>query len=87
MTNNYPQLCFETGLTCRACVGETARQLAGACKGLRGKMIGQMFVVLHPNPACAPMHALFTESYRAHSAGTEPAEPVARRPVAMAAVA
>jgi hypothetical protein len=65
--DNYPQFCFDVGLTCKTCTAETARQLARACKGLRGKMIGQLFVQIHPNSACAPMHAHFANSYRAAS--------------------
>lgn len=65
---DYPNLCIQVGLTCEACVGETARQLAQACQGLRGKMIGQMFVQIHPHSACAPMHARFQDAYLAASA-------------------
>lgn len=61
---NYPHLCFATGLTCESCTAEAARQLAQCCKGLRGKMIGQLFVQIYPNPACARMHAQFAEFYR-----------------------
>jgi hypothetical protein len=68
MTNlprdNYPELCLEVGLTCESCTAETARQLATTCKGLRGKMIGQLFVQIHPHPACARMHAHFAQAYR-----------------------
>lgn len=85
--NNYPQLCFETGLNCHSCAAGTARTLAQVCKGLRGKMIGQLFVQIHPHSACAPMHAHFARSYRAFS-GDEPeaclSEP---QTAAMAAVA
>src|SRR4051812_19427758 len=55
--NNYPQLCFEVGLTCESCVLSTATELAKACKGLRGKAVGQLFVQIHPHSACAKMHA------------------------------
>jgi hypothetical protein len=67
MENNYPQLCFAVGLTCEACTRETATQLARCCKGLRGKAIGQLFLQIHPHPACARMHGHFAESYRAAS--------------------
>ncbi|HWZ33340.1 MAG TPA: hypothetical protein VNX18_18490 [Bryobacteraceae bacterium] len=60
---NYPQLCFEVGLTCEGCTAETARQLAQACKGLRGKAIGQLFVQIHPHSACARMHRHFSACY------------------------
>jgi hypothetical protein len=84
---DYPQLCFETGLTCEVCTEGTARHLARVCKGLRGKMIGQMFVTIHPHPACAPMHAHFAERYVAYSDHADASGTVAREPAAMAAVA
>jgi hypothetical protein len=76
--NNYPRLCSDMGLTCEACTSATARDLARCCKGLRGKMIGQLFVQLYPNPACAQMHAQFAEYYR---------EASMERPATLAAVA
>jgi hypothetical protein len=76
--NVYPQLCFEVGLTCENCVTETASQLARACKGLRGKAVGQLFVQIHPHSACARMHAQFAHAYR---------EASREHPAAMAAVA
>ncbi len=66
--DTYPRLCLATGLTCEACTGETARQLAQVCKGLKGKIIGQMFVQIHNHSACARMHAQFAKSYHAASA-------------------
>lgn len=82
MENNYPQLCFEVGLTCESCTAETGKQLARSCKGLRGKMIGQLFVQIHPHAACARMHAHFAAAYReaARECAPEPGQ-------AMAAVA
>ena len=74
-------------MTCEGCTRETARQLARACKGLRGKMIGQLFVQIHPHPACAPMHAHFAECYRSAGAEGETDERTERKPAAMAAVA
>jgi hypothetical protein len=73
----YPRICLETGLTCESCTRETARQVAQVCQGLRGKMIGQLFVQIYPNPACSRMHAHFADCYREASAA----------PAAMAAVA
>jgi hypothetical protein len=61
---DYPRICSEVGLTCEACTEETARQLARVCKGLRGKMIDQLFVQIHPYSACSPMHAHFKNSYQ-----------------------
>jgi hypothetical protein len=61
---SYPSLCVEVGLTCEECTSNTAREVARVCKGLRGKMVGQMFVQLYPHPACSPMHAHFAQAYR-----------------------
>jgi hypothetical protein len=65
--NDYPQLCFEVGLTCQNCTEGTASQLAAACKGLRAKTVRQLFVQIHTHPACARMHSHFTASYLAAS--------------------
>jgi hypothetical protein len=78
MENTFPKLCAEVGLSCEECTSETARQLAKACKGLHGKMIGQLFVQIHTYKACARMHRHFAASYRQASA---------ERPLAMAAIA
>ncbi len=67
--NNYPRICLEAGLTCDSCVAETARQVAAVCKGLRGKMIGQLFVQIHAHAACSPMHKQFAE--HSHEASRE----------------
>ncbi|HSP66167.1 MAG TPA: hypothetical protein VLN48_00480, partial [Bryobacteraceae bacterium] len=61
---SYPAVCREVGLTCQACISHTASEIARTCKGLQGKMLGQMFVQLYPNPACSPMHARFAQAYR-----------------------
>lgn len=62
--SDYPRLCAEAGLSCEECTQSTAVELARACRGLRGKMVGQMFVQIHAHPACSKMHAHFAESYR-----------------------
>jgi hypothetical protein len=64
MNDGRPSICSEAGLACETCVCATARQLAQVCKGLKGKMVGQMFVQLYTEPACARMHGVFTEAYR-----------------------
>ena len=79
--NTYPRICLEVGLTCQSCTAETARHLAAVCKGLRGKMIGQLFVQIHPHAACAPMHKHFAEHYHAASSAQIPG------PMAMTALA
>jgi hypothetical protein len=72
--DDYPRQCIEVGLTCHACTGESARQAAAVCKGLKGKMIGQLFVQIYPRSACAPMHAHFAEAYRAANSRVEMAQ-------------
>ncbi|PYT12682.1 MAG: hypothetical protein DMG59_22715 [Acidobacteria bacterium] len=62
--DNYPQLCSEVGLDCETCTEHTARHLAAVCKGLRGKMVAQLFFQIHPHPACSRMHGHFTASYK-----------------------
>jgi hypothetical protein len=62
--STYPAVCEEVGLTCEDCTEHTAQQVARVCKGLRGKMVGQMFVQLYPHPACSRMHAHFAQAYR-----------------------
>ncbi len=60
---SYPNACLEVGLTCEECTSHTAGEVARLCKGLRGKMVGQMFVQLYPDPACSRMHAHFAQAY------------------------
>jgi hypothetical protein len=61
---SYPAICREVGLTCEECTTHTATEMARFCKGLQGKMLGQLFVQLYPHQACAPMHAHFAQAYR-----------------------
>jgi hypothetical protein len=61
--NTYPRICHDVGLDCETCTESTARNLAKICKGLRGKSIGQMFVQIYTDPACARMHVHFSEEY------------------------
>jgi hypothetical protein len=59
--------CRESGLDCESCTAQTATELARTCKGLRGKMVAQLFVQLYPEPACSKMHAHFASVYRSAS--------------------
>jgi hypothetical protein len=76
--NAYPRICHEVGLDCETCTEGAARNLAKVCKGLKGKMIGQLFVQIYTDPACARMHAHFSGAYL---------EASLVRPLAMAAMA
>jgi hypothetical protein len=66
-----PQTCFDLGLSCEECTSSSAGQLAQICKGLRGKMVAQLFVQIYPEPACARMHAHFAAAYRKASASEQ----------------
>jgi hypothetical protein len=83
--NTYPRICSDVGLDCESCTEGTARNLAKICKGLRGKVIGQLFVQIHTDPACARMHAHFTEAYLEASIERMPA--MSERRLALVAVA
>jgi hypothetical protein len=93
--NTYPQICSEVGLDCETCTASTARELAVICKGLRGKAIGQLFVQIYPDSACAPMHSHFAACYKEASVEPKAATPclsqrrevVFAQPRAMCAVA
>lgn len=64
MSETYPHLCREVGLSCKECIKAAAEQTARVCIGLRSKAVGQIFVQLYPHPACAPMHAQFDAVYQ-----------------------
>ena len=64
--------CNQTGLSCESCTSQTAGELARTCRGLRGRMVAQLFVQLYPDPGCARMHANFAAAYR-KAAGTSDA--------------
>jgi hypothetical protein len=83
--NTYPRICHEVGLDCETCTEATARSLAKICKGLKGKMIGQLFVQIYTEPACSKMHAHFAEAYLTASIERMPV--MSERSLAMAAVA
>lgn len=85
---DYPHLCREVGLNCESCTEASARELARACPGLRGKMIGQLFVQIHPHSACSAMHGHFARAYADGSRIPERKPPVGEMiGVAVAAVA
>ena len=63
--------CRENGLDCESCTAQTATELARTCKGLRGKMVAQLFVQLYPEPACSRMHGHFAAAYKAASQEAE----------------
>ena len=86
--NTSPEKCSDVGLSCRQCTENTARELAQVCKGLRPKMVAQLFVQIYPAPACARMHAHFVQAYvnTAEEIPRRGVQPEAR-PQIMAAVA
>lgn len=77
-----PESCAEVGLDCRSCTEASAGQLAQACPGMSGKMVGQLFVQMHVQPGCSKMHAHFAKAYRqAVSARDDIAETVSAGPL------
>jgi hypothetical protein len=65
--NTYPGICRDVGLDCQTCIEGTSRNLAKICKGVRGTAIGQLFVQIHSDPACAAMYSQFVKAYLAAS--------------------
>jgi hypothetical protein len=61
--NTSPEKCSEVGLSCTQCTESNARELAQACRGLRPKMVAQLFVQIYPAPACARMCGHFVRAY------------------------
>ena len=80
--NQTQGTCPEAGLNCQGCTTNTAKELALVCKGLRGKMVSQLFVQLYPAPECARMHAVFAAAYKQASrvALEDVSEDILRRP-------
>jgi hypothetical protein len=62
--DNYPQVCFDVGKECDSCVQQTAAESAKVCPGASGRAVTQLFVLLYPNIACAPMAKRFAQAYR-----------------------
>jgi hypothetical protein len=81
----YPGICHQVGLDCETCTETTARNLAKICKGLKGKMIGQLFVQIYSDPACSKMHEHFASAYLAAELRMPMATATSR--IAIAAVA
>ena len=75
-SHQTPESCAEVGLECRTCTENSAQQLAKACPGMSGKMVGQLFVQLHAQPECSRMHAHFAKAYRCALTANDIAEPL-----------
>jgi hypothetical protein len=86
--NTYPGMCRDVGLDCQTCIEGTARNLAKVCKGLRRTAVGQLFVLIHSDPACAATHSKFVKAYFEALIQRMPVIPViSERRVAIMAVA
>jgi hypothetical protein len=83
--DTYPGLCREVGLDCQTSIEGTSRNLAKICKGLKGAAIGQLFVQIHSDPACAAMHRNFVKAYLEASIKRIPV--ISERRLALTAVA
>ena len=60
---DIPAMCVQEGLDCRVCTSSSARELAKACPGLPEKLVTRLFVQIHTDAACAPMHSNFARAY------------------------
>jgi hypothetical protein len=65
--------------------GAGASDLAKVCKGLRRTAVGQLFVLIHSDPACAATHSKFVKAY--FEALIQRMPVISERRVAMMAVA
>jgi hypothetical protein len=83
--NTYPGMCRDVGLDCQTCIEGTSRNLAKICKGLKGTAIGQLFVQIHSDQACAAMHGHFVKAYLEASIKRVPV--ISERRLALTAVA
>ena len=75
--DTYPDLCLDVGKDCHSCVRTTALEAAKVCPGMKGKALGQLFVLLYPISGCAPMAKRFGQEYR-----NSPGELTPRKPIA-----
>jgi hypothetical protein len=84
---DYRALCLDVGMDCASCVKSTAGEAAKVCPGLKGRAIQQLFVLLYPNSACAPMHGRFAQEYHRSPGLLERKPPAAAKPRLNTAVA
>ncbi len=53
--------CREAGMNCRECVAAAAVHIAAITADLNSSLVRQMFFLIYPSPACAPMASEFVQ--------------------------
>lgn len=71
-SNRQLARCREAGLSCRACVAAAADHLAAITSDLNSSLVRQLFFLMYPEPACAPMATEFVQILNAQTPRTEP---------------
>ena len=62
--------CRQAGLSCRECVAAAAGHVAAIGSGLNSSLVRQLFFLMYPETACAPMAGEFVQIVNA--AGERP---------------
>jgi hypothetical protein len=65
--------CREAGMNCRACVRAAADHVAAITADLNSSLVRQLFFLIYPDAACAPMATEFVQILNAQPARPEPA--------------
>ncbi len=69
--------CREAGLCCRECVAAAAENVAAISGELGASLVRQLFFLMYPHTACAPMATEFVQILNARTPGNEPARAIA----------
>ncbi len=64
--------CREAGLSCRECVAAAAGHVSAISADLNSSLVRQLFFLLYPAPACAPMATEFVQILNAQEARPQP---------------
>ncbi len=66
--------CRQAGLSCRECVASAAGHVAAIAADLNSSLVRQLFFLLYPEAACAPMAGEFVQIVNAAGARPERAQ-------------
>lgn len=75
--------CREAGLSCRECVAAAAVNLAQISTDLNSSLVRQLFFLMYPETACAPMASEFVQILHGQAetrVGPLPARPAEEAP-------
>lgn len=79
-----PEICTSLGLECRACVQQSAANVALVCAGMTPAAVRSTFLQLYPSPMCSSMAPAFMAVY---AEATTPRKPATRAVAAEQTVA